>query len=77
LADLTPREIEVLTLVGLGLSNAEIATRLFLSPFTAKTHVSRLFLKLGARDRAQLVVTAYETGLVAAGGDGHSGPRAR
>jgi DNA-binding NarL/FixJ family response regulator len=77
LVDLTPREIEVLTLVGLGLSNAEIATRLFLSPFTAKTHVSRLFLKLGARDRAQLVVTAYETGLVAAGGDGHPGPRAR
>ncbi|WP_198664394.1 response regulator transcription factor [Jiangella endophytica] len=64
LADLTPREREILALVGRGLSNHEIAERLVLSPLTAKTHVSRLFFKLGARDRAQLVVTAYETGLV-------------
>jgi DNA-binding NarL/FixJ family response regulator len=64
LANLTPREREVLALVGRGMSNQEIAEHLVLSPLTAKTHVSRLFLKLGARDRAQLVVTAYETGLV-------------
>jgi DNA-binding NarL/FixJ family response regulator len=64
LAVLTPREREVLALVGRGMSNQEIAEHLVLSPLTAKTHVSRLFLKLGARDRAQLVVTAYETGLV-------------
>jgi DNA-binding NarL/FixJ family response regulator len=67
LAELTPREREVLTLVGRGLSNAEIADVLVLSPLTAKTHVARLFGKLDARDRAQLVVTAYETGLVVPG----------
>jgi DNA-binding NarL/FixJ family response regulator len=63
---LTPREREVLTLVGRGLSNAEIAEALVLSPLTAKTHVAHLFAKLGARDRAQLVVVAYESGLVVA-----------
>ena len=67
LEELTPREREVLTLVGRGLSNAEIADELVLSPLTAKTHVARLFAKLGARDRAQLVVVAYETGLVVPG----------
>jgi DNA-binding NarL/FixJ family response regulator len=64
LGELTAREREVLTLVGQGLSNREIAERLVLSPLTAKTHVARLFTKLGARDRAQLVVIAYEAGLV-------------
>ncbi|GHE73290.1 hypothetical protein GCM10018785_46730 [Streptomyces longispororuber] len=67
LAPLTAREREVLALVGCGLSNDEVGTRLFMSPLTAKTHVSRLLAKLGARDRAQLVVAAYETGLVRPG----------
>jgi DNA-binding NarL/FixJ family response regulator len=67
LEELTPREREVLELVGRGLSNAEIADELVLSPLTAKTHVARLFSKLDARDRAQLVVIAYETGLVVPG----------
>ena len=57
----------MLALVGRGLSNREIAEELVLSPLTAKTHVARLFTKLAARDRAQLVVLAYETGLVVAG----------
>ena len=61
---LTEREREVLTLVGAGLTNDEIAERLHVSPATAKTHVSRAMGKLGVRDRAQLVVVAYETGLV-------------
>jgi DNA-binding NarL/FixJ family response regulator len=64
---LTEREREVLGLVGEGLSNDEIAARLVLSPATAKTHVSRAMTKLGARDRAQLVVTAYETGVIQPG----------
>jgi DNA-binding NarL/FixJ family response regulator len=70
LQSLTEREREVLALVAQGLSNDEIAAKLYLSPLTAKTHVSRAMSKLGARDRAQLVVTAYETGLVVPGGPG-------
>ncbi|WP_404961974.1 response regulator [Streptomyces sp. 147326] len=64
---LTEREREVMALVGMGLSNEEIARRLVVSPLTAKTHVSRTMVKLGARDRAQLVVLAYESGLVRPG----------
>jgi DNA-binding NarL/FixJ family response regulator len=67
LAVLTDREREVMGLVAEGLSNDEIAGRLFLSPLTAKTHVSRIMTKLNARDRAQLVVMAYEQGLVVPG----------
>ncbi len=67
LAVLTEREREVVALVATGLSNDEIAARLFLSPLTAKTHVSRAMTKLSARDRAQLVVLAYESGLVTPG----------
>ncbi|MGH3209047.1 MAG: response regulator [Trebonia sp.] len=67
LARLTEREREVLALVAQGLSNDEIATRLYLSPLTTKTHVSHIMTKLRARDRAQLVVIAYESGLVVPG----------
>jgi DNA-binding NarL/FixJ family response regulator len=67
LADLTPRELEVLALIAAGLSNHEIAATLQLSPLTAKTHVSRILNKLGARDRVQLVVMAHETGLAGSG----------
>lgn len=67
LCELTEREREVMALVGIGLSNEEIARRLVVSPLTAKTHVSRTMVKLGARDRAQLVVLAYESGLVRPG----------
>ena len=68
LRPLTGREIEVLALIGGGLSNDEIATRMGISPVTAKTHVNRAMTKLYARDRAQLVIIAYEAGLVTPGG---------
>ncbi|MDH6582713.1 DNA-binding CsgD family transcriptional regulator [Streptomyces sp. SAI-133] len=67
LSALTPREREVMSLVATGLSNDEIAERRFVTPVTVKTHANRAMAKLGARDRAQLVVIAYETGLVRAG----------
>ena len=67
LGQLTDREREVMVLVAEGLSNDEIAARLLISPATAKTHVSRAMIKLGARDRAQLVVYAYEAGLIRPG----------
>jgi len=66
LTGITDREREVLRLVGLGMSNAEIAAALYISMGTVKTHVARLLAKLGARDRVQLVITAYEAGLVTA-----------
>lgn len=67
---LTDREREIVALAGTGLSNEEIAARLYISPATARTHVSRAMVKLAARDRAQLVVFAYETGLVTPGRHG-------
>lgn len=67
LEQVTEREREVLALVGEGLNNAEIAERLFITPLTAKTHVSRIMTKLMVRDRSQLVVLAYESGLVRPG----------
>ena len=69
LAGLSEREREVLTLVARGLNNAETGETLGLSPLTAKTHVSRIMGKIGARDRAQLVIAAYESGLVAPGAE--------
>jgi DNA-binding NarL/FixJ family response regulator len=70
LSELTGREREVLAQVAAGLSNDEIAAALYLSPLTVKTHVSRMMTKLGVRDRAQLVVLAYESGLVIPGAAG-------
>jgi DNA-binding NarL/FixJ family response regulator len=70
LTGLTGREREVLAQVAAGLSNDEIAATLYLSPLTVKTHVSRMMTKLGVRDRAQLVVLAYESGLVVPGAAG-------
>ncbi|WP_280431573.1 response regulator transcription factor [Nocardia brasiliensis] len=67
LSEHTEREREVMVLVAEGLTNAEIGARLFMSPATARTHVSRILMKLGARDRTQLVVMAYESGLVRPG----------
>jgi DNA-binding NarL/FixJ family response regulator len=64
LSELTTREREVLSLIATGLTNAEIARTLHLSPLTAKTHVSRILMKLGARDRLQLVIIAYQAGIV-------------
>ena len=68
LGPLTPRELEVLRLVAAGLSNAEIAASMQVSVATVKTHVSRLLAKLNGRDRAQLVVLAYESGVATPGG---------
>ena len=74
LAFLTEREREVLTLIGRGLSNGEIAETLVIGAATTKTHIGRILAKLNARDRAQLVVTAYETGLVTPGATPGAGP---
>lgn len=67
LEGLTEREREIMALVAAGLSNDEIGERLYVSPLTAKTHINRAMMKLGARDRAQLVVLAFQSGLVSPG----------
>lgn len=77
LESLTDREREVLARIGLGESNAEIGASLYISPATARTYVSRLLSKLGARDRSQLVVLSYESGLIRPGEGGPAGPASR
>jgi DNA-binding NarL/FixJ family response regulator len=64
MAQLTPREREVLSLMARGLSNADVATELFISEATVKTHLARVMMKLGVREKAQAVAAAYQTGLV-------------